>query len=452
MEEKDYIQMAQAAILKNEVSQNNVRLKEILNQDEQYRKTPMSDTGFDDVIMAAFKENFSIDLSLEAKSTLQIAARGAQVAGKMFEGLSNQYASFAKWITRAGQFTFWVAEMATSDSWLHIIARNIYMLLYFAGFFLVTVGSLSTLGGPDGALSSVSKLTTIGWGIIGFTAFLQYANYIFSQILNMKVQLNTQAEQNGAQKKKIQFFPLFLIPIAVGALLLLTSFNSERLINILITTKEIFWLFGIILLILGLVIYLVNASRSQLNAVFSNKKNDPWTYLVLIMVFITSIVLMDWSFAPLKGIGYSILNLEFADAAQKATILHAWAGKEIYIWWTLGFDFLFLISMSWFLGLVWNRYARNIAEVPGQNNLESFCHVMSALAIFGGISDAIENITIMGMLAGHSIDNLALLSRIATYTKFIMFGLPALYWPVLGLVIWGLVSVQKKKKQAGLST
>ena len=438
-EEDGCIQKAQAAILKNEISQNNARLKQILIQDARYRTaldgkfsiSSVDDPDFDEVILTAFKNEFSIDLSLEPKNALQLAARSAQVAGKMFEGLSNAYSLknnvFAKWITAAGQFLFWVTEMATTDSWLHIVARNIFMLLYFAGFFLVAVGSLTSAGG----------LAPIGWLIIAFTAFLQYANHILAQVLNENIQLNVKAEAGSTpvkQRRPIQWVPPFIQSIGLGALLLLISFGSEKLIGFLAATRETFWMLGFIILFGGLGIYFIRASRRGINAAFLNVRNVFWTCLALIGVFAASIALMDWSFAPLKDKGYSILNLEFANAAQKALILQSWAGREIYAWRTLAIDFLFLISLSAFLWLVWDRYSKRIAELKGHNNLENFCRIMSALAVMGGVFDVVENTAIMGMLAGFSIDKLAPISLIATYLKFIAYAPPALLSALLRAV------------------
>jgi hypothetical protein len=297
------------------------------------------------------------------------------------------------------------------------------------------------VGGDGSPFSSISRLTTLGWGVIGFTAFLQYANTIVSQILSRDIPLVPKPEQDGKQKKKpIQLIPPFIQSIAAGALLLLLAFGSGALINFLAATKEIFWLIGVILLLFGLVVHLMYVARNQIKAVFSSTKNDLWKYLLLIVVFGLSIFFMGRSFAPLAGKGYSILNLEFADPAHKATILHAWAGGEKYIWQTLSIDFAFLASLSTFLWLVWNRYSRRIVEIQGQNNREYFCRIMSALAIIGGLFDIVENISIMGMLAGFSIDRLGPIALFATWLKFITYAPPALLWPFFGLWLWGASS------------
>jgi len=440
-EEKEYVRRVQAAIIRDEAKKSNKKLLEILNIPDR-NALPTDDQP----LLEEFKKKFEIDLTLETKSTLPLAARSSQVAGKMFEGLSLEYLannSFAKWITKIGQLFFWIVEMATADSWLHIIARNIFMLLYFAGFFLVAVGSISTGGGTVGGIPPVSRLTTFGWGMIGFTAFLQYANYIFSQILNgPAIDLR---ESPKKQKKPVQIFPPFVKAISLGSLLLLISYNSEGLIEFLSSTREILWLSGLAALALGLLGYAVYKAREHIQKIFNKDKGSLWTSIGLFAVVAISAIIMDWTFAPLKDKGHRIIDLELGNIAQKAQIIQDWAGKEKYIWWTLSIDFVFLIGLSAFLWFVWNRYSRLVAEIQGKNNLERFSHIMSIFAVMGGIFDVIENTTIMGILSGFSMDVLTPISLAATYLKFSLFALPFVLWPFFGLWIWG-ASAQKKQE------
>ena len=471
--QEGYIQTAQAAILRNEVSHKNESLTHTLRRDTQFKNARMNlmqvmpgpavdkskprvkappqkidNDLIDDsavinqmsnsLVLGAFKKEFDLDLSLEPRNALQLAARSAQVAGKMFEGLSIAYSLKnnlpAKWLTRAGQLLFWVVEMATTDSLFSMVARNIFFLLYFTGLVFVAAGSLS----PE------SKFPAWGWGMIGFTAFLQYARMVLKTVLLERSLIDFKkipaAERSAAKRARLwkalvppALANPSLVPILSGLILLAVVHYAEGLLNFLAYMKEIFFVIGAILIAFGAFVMLVYGIGNRLSIWM---KKPVWTLLTLASVTLIFVFAMGWSIAPLKAAGHTILEFELANLAQKTAILNAWAGSELYLWWTLFLDFPFLLCVTVILWVLWDLMGDGFQTLDKGEKLAGFCRLIAGITVLAGLADFLENIAFIGILSGYAGDFLAPMGLYSTYAKFGLFALSLALLPVMAGWLW----------------
>jgi len=462
--QKEYIQKAQAAILRNEVAQNNQSLAQSMRQNRQFKNSRLNlmqgkleedlvdnsavvNQMSDSHVLGAFQKEFNLDLSLEPRNALQLAARGAQVAGKMFEGLAIEYSikdtAPAKWLARIGQFLFWVVEMATTDSLFSMIARNIFFLLYFTGLVFVAAGSLS----PE------SKFPAWGWGMIGFTAFLQYARTVLKTVLLERSLIDFKkipVAEKAASKRKRFWKALVppalanpsLVPILGGLILLVVVHYAEGLLNFLAYMKEIFFVIGAILIAFGAFVMLVYGIGNR----FSNWMKKPvWPLLTLASAALIFVFAMGWSIAPLKAAGHTILQFELANLAQKTAILGAWAGRELYIWWTLFLDFPFLLCVTVILWILWDLAGDGFQALDKGEKLAGFCRLIAGITVLAGLADILENIAFMGILSGYAGDFLAPMGLYSTYAKFGLFAVSLALLPVMAIWLWVMKPGKGKK-------
>ncbi|MBI5944874.1 MAG: patatin-like protein [Chloroflexi bacterium] len=471
--QEEYIRMAQAAILRNEVSHKNESLTQSLRRNTQFKNVRMNimqampgiaidksksrvkaapqkidDDLIDDsavinqmgdsLVLGVFEKEFDLDLSLEPRNALQLAARSAQVAGKMFEGLSIAYSlknnPLAGWLTRAGQFLFWAVEMATTDSLFSMIARNIFFLLYFTGLIFVAAGSLS----PE------SKFPAWGWGMIGFTAFLQYARMVLKTILIerslidfKKIPAADKTDSKSARLWKALVPPALanpsLFPILGGLILLAVVYYADGLLNFLAYMKEIFFVIGAILIAFGAFVMLVYGIGNRL----SNWMKKPvWTLLALASVTLIFVFAMGWSTAPLNAAGHTFIEFELANPAQKAVILEAWSGMERYVWWTLFLDFPFLLGATIIPWILWDLVGDGFQALDKGEKPAGFCRLIAGLTVLAGLADFLENIAFMGILYGYAGDFLAPMGFYSTHVKFGLFAVSLAFLPVMAIWLW----------------
>jgi hypothetical protein len=373
----------------------------------------------------------------------------------MFDGLSVQYSlknsKPAKWITQAGQFLFWAVEMATTDNWLYIIARNIFFLLYFTGLVFVATGSLS----PE------SKFPAWGWGIIGFTAFLQYARYVLKRVLIEKAFFDLNSKPAAVPgkvdvtPKQTPIWKLFipsslagpaLIPILGGLILLLITNYADVFMNFFVYMKEIFFILAAILIAFGLLVVVIYQIGNKFKQGLAQLA---WVLPVLIVMLAALAVAMGWSTAPLKAAGHTILEFERANQAGKAVILGAWSGMEKYVWWTLFLDFPFLLVLTTILWTLWDLLVKAFDRLASGIKISTFCRLIANLTIFAGIADFLENISLMGILSGYAGTFLMPMGICSTYAKFILFGISIALLPVMAIWLW--IARRSIKKEDGQS-
>lgn len=128
------------------------------------------------------RDDYEVDRTMDRQRFLRTVSRSSTVTGRLLDGMSTRYQGVkapARWITRAGRFSFYAVEAATPRSIASLLAR------YWTGLLLITAAIL-ILGGPLVGSSAAAKT---GWFLLLALGVTQALLWLLDDIFKRRVRV-----------------------------------------------------------------------------------------------------------------------------------------------------------------------------------------------------------------------------------------------------------------------
>lgn len=135
-----------------------------------------------ETIRCYLRDDYEVDRTLDRQRFMHTVSRASTVTGQVLDGMSSRYGAMktpARWMTRAGRFSFYAVEAATPRSIASLLAR------YWIGLLLVTALIL-IVGGPLVGSSAAAKT---GWFLLLALGVTQALLWLLDDIFKRRVRL-----------------------------------------------------------------------------------------------------------------------------------------------------------------------------------------------------------------------------------------------------------------------